>query len=52
MLAVCDSMKIVEVPEEGRRRFIFRRAERRRSKSRMRKSEKKGLKRSSVRNIR
>lgn len=24
MLAVCDSMKIVEVPEEGRRCFIFR----------------------------
>lgn len=23
MLAVCDNMKIVEVPEEGRRCFIF-----------------------------
>lgn len=26
MLVVCDSMKIVEVPEEGRWRFIFRKA--------------------------
>lgn len=44
MLAVCDSMKIVEVPEEGRRRFIFRRAERRRSNSRMRKEREEGVK--------
>lgn len=47
MLVVCDSMKIVEVPEEGRRRFIFRKAEKRGSNSKKRKSKNK-LKRSFV----
>lgn len=43
MLAVCDNMKIVDVPEEGRRCFIFREAgpeRKRRRNMRVRKSKK------------
>lgn len=46
MLVVCDNMKIVEVPEEGRRCFIFRRAgpERKRRNEMVRQSKRKELK--------
>lgn len=47
VLAVCDNMKIVDVPEEGRRCFIFREAgpeRKRRRNMRMRKSKKNVLK--------
>lgn len=43
MLVVCDNMKIVDVPEEGRRRFIFREAgpeRKRRRNNRVRQSKK------------
>lgn len=47
MLAVCDNMKIVDVPEEGRRCFIFREAgteRKRRRNKRVRQSKKNALK--------